>query len=491
MFLYYYRSLITPSHVGKIASLLVCTISLLLSPYSLAKDPTNTDLDKINNAQATESKILTLAVAIKRTLKENPAFKVFTLRQAALDGQQQTQALAPGYQLAFEAENFAGTGELKGFDGAEFTVSLSSVIEMGGKRDARRDLGAHRSTMLAAERKITALTLLAEVTRRYIDVLAAQESLQLAFDATSLAEEALMAVEKRAKAGSTPKAEIKRAMAAVGNARLSASSKQQQFIAAKMSLALLWNESWNEKWNERWNASSNENSDDNSPTFDTVAGNLYHFSKDVSFEQLYAKIQQNPAILAFANEERLKSAQLRLAKSQSSTDIQWTLGVKQIQDVGDTALVAGFSIPLFSSSNNSGAIMSAQAERDEVQARKITALLNLHNQLQQAYSSRKQAIYTANSLRNTIIPLLEEALAETQISYQSGLYSYLDYLNARQELLLARQSLIKSATAALRFGADIEQLIAEPLPASQHFQPQASQQFQQQNSFSNNRFTQG
>lgn len=477
MFSYYYRSLIHHSkwHTTSlltypVALLVICVAVLLLSPNAIAQG---------DNATTGKPKTLTLATAIQNTLSKNPAFKVFTLRQAALDGQQQTQALAPGYQLAFEAENFAGTGELKGFDGAEFTVSLSSVIEMGGKRDARRDLGTHRTVMLAAERKITALTLLAKVTRRYIDVLAAQEILQLAFDATSLAEETLLAVEKRAKAGSTPKAEIKRAMAAVGNARLSASSKQQQFVAAKMSLALLWNEKWN------------ESSDDSAPTFNTVAGNLYHFSQDVSFEQLYAKIQKNPAVLAFASEERLKSAQLRLAKSQSSTDIQWTLGVKQIQNVGDTALVAGFSIPLFSSSNNSGAIISAQAERDEVQARKITALLNLHNQLLQAYSSRKQAIYTANSLRNTIIPLLEAALTETQIAYQSGLYSYLDYLNARQELLLARRSLIKSATAALRFGADIEQLIAEPLPAAQHFQPQTSQQFQQQNAFSNNRFTQG
>ena len=476
MFSYYYHSLIH-QHLWKKTSLLACFAVSLLSPTALAQNTNETSQQKFNNAATDKAITLTLTTAIKRTLAENPAFKVFTLRQAALDGQQQTQALSPGYQLGFEAENFAGTGELKGFDGAEFTVSLSSVIEMGGKRDARRDLGTHRSAMLAAERKITALTLLAEVTRRYIDVLAGQKSLQLAFDAISLAEETLLAVEKRAKAGSTPKAEIKRAMAAVGNARLNASSKQQQFVAAKMSLALLWNEKWNES----------------SPTFNTVAGNLYHFSKDVSFERLYAKIKQNPAMLVFASEERLKSAQLRLAQSQSSTDIQWNLGIKQLQDVGDTALVAGFSIPLFSSSNNAGAIISAQAERDEVQARKITAMLQLHNQLQQAYSSRKQAIYSANSLRNTIIPLLEEALAETQTAYQRGLYSYLDFLNARQELLLARRALIKSATAALRFGADIEQLIAEPLPASQHFQQQASYKNISPANFSpiNKRFTQG
>ena len=466
MLFYYYRLLVHRLSARKLTRLtnhlVICVAVLLLSPNVLAQE-------------IKQKNTLTLAKAINLTLTKNPALKVFKLRQASINGQQQMQDLAPAYQLAFEAENFAGTGDLKGFDGAEFTVSLSSVIEMGGKRDARRDLGSHRSAMLVAQKKIAALNLLAQVTQRYIDVLAAQENLSLAHEATALAEETLVEVEKRAKSGSTPKAEIKRAMAAVGNARLSASSKQQQLSYTKLALALLWNESWNES----------------SPSFTTVVGNLYHFSADVAFNRLFAKIKQNPALLAFASEERLKSAQLRLAISQSDTDIQWTLGVRQMQDVGDTALVAGFSIPLFSSSNNSGAIISAQAERDEVQARKAIALLNFHSQLQQAYSSRKQAIYTANSLRKTIIPLLEEALDETQTAYQRGLYSYLDYLSARQELLIARQALIKSATAALRFGVEIEQLIAEPLPASQHFQQQASQFSSNDATPVNNSFTQG
>lgn len=458
MFFYYYRLL---KHLFQVRNktsqsiyLVICSAVLLLGPSALAQE-------------VKQPNTLTLATAIKRTLAKNPALKVFTLRQVSLDGQQTTQALTPAYQLGVEVENFAGSGELQGFDSAEFTVSLSSVIEMGGKRDARMDIGSHRSAMLAAEGKISALNLLAEVTRRYIDVLSAQENLTLANEAIKLAEETLLAVEKRAKAGSTPKAEVKRAMAAVGNACLVAATKNQQLSATKSSLALLWNERWNK----------------NSPSFSKVDGNLYQFSDDITFEQLYAKVQQNPALLAFASEERLKSAQLRLAKSQSSTDIQWTLGIKQIQDIGDIALVAGFSVPLFSSSNNTGAIVSAQAERDEVQARKNTALLQLHNQLQQAYSSRKQAIYTANNLRKIIVPLLEEALAETQTAYQRGLYSYLDYLSARQELLNARQALIASASSALRFGADIEQLIAEPLPASQHFIQHASA--------ANNSFTQG
>ena len=94
---------------------------------------------------------LTLTQAIQQTLAKNPRLKAFKYRQQSLDGQQQTQALAPAYQLGFDVENFAGTGQLNGIDGAEFTVSLSSVIEMADKREARIGVISERSVLLKAE----------------------------------------------------------------------------------------------------------------------------------------------------------------------------------------------------------------------------------------------------------------------------------------------------------------------------------------------------
>lgn len=204
------------------------------------------------------------------------------------------------------------------------------------------------------------------------------------------------------------------------------------------------------------------------PSFAQVEGNLYHFSADIDFDTLYNKVKNNPEILTYAAEERLRDAQLRLAKTESSANIKWSVGIKQIQDINDTALTAGFSMPLFSSKRNSGAIISAQAKRDEVTVKKAATMLSLRHQLYRAYANRKQAIFTANSLRNNIIPTLDSALDETKVAYQRGLYSYLDYLSVRQELLSAQRVMIESASSALRYGTEIEQLIAEPLPADQY-----------------------
>jgi cobalt-zinc-cadmium efflux system outer membrane protein len=156
-------------------------------------------------------------------------------------------------------------------------------------------------------------------------------------------------------------------------------------------------------------------------------------------------------------------AEVRLARTQSMADPRWSLGARRLQEGGDVGLVAGFSMPLFSATRNSGAVRSAIAARDEVEVRREATLLSLRTQLFNAFQNRQQALVTIDTLQTRTIPLLTEALSETQAAYESGRYSYLEWVTARQELLTARSALIDAASAALRHGADIEQLTAEPL----------------------------
>ena len=398
-------------------------------------------------AQATNS-TLTLNAALKRTLEQNPSLKVFDFRNTALTGQLETANLKPAYELGLEAENFAGSDELSGFDGAELTISLSSVLELGDKRAARRGIVSNSRSVLDAQRQVESLELLGEVTRRYVDVLAAQEQVSLAKEASELSNQTLNIVKERAKAGATPNAEVKRSQTTASQAQLTLLSTQQQLAYLKVSLAALWGET--------------------SPKFAAIDGDLFHFGTDVDFERLYAKMENNPAIQIFAAEERLKEAEVRLAQTQSKANISWSVGVRRFEESDNSALVAGFSMPLFSSKRNSGAISSARAQRSEIFVQKEVALLNMHTQLFRAFHNRKQAILVAKELQNTIIPALEEALKEIQSAYQSGRYGYLEYVSARQELLSAKRTLIESASSALTYGAEIEQLTAEPLSTSQY-----------------------
>ena len=418
---------------GLLSTLVI--ITLLFAVPLVAKAETTTDA-------------LSLITVIERVQQQHPSLKVFEFRAKALDGAAQTQALTPGFEIGFDADNLVGSGEFQGIDSAEFSVSLSSVIELGDKLDARSGVINEQRAVLDAEQKITALNLLAEATRRYIDVLAAQSQLELAVDSLQLAEETQAVVAKRAQAAVTPEAEVKRAQAAVFNARLVAETQLQQLDYAKLALSMMWGQS--------------------QVDFDSLQGSLFAFTDDVALDPLFEKVKYSPAITAYLSQAQLKEAELRFAKTQSSSDISWSVGVKQFQQTNDMALTAGFSMPLFNGERNTGAVLSAQAEKEQVLANREVALLELYGQLYRAYASRKQAMVTVNRLQASVIPTLTLALEDTQTAYEQGLYSYLDYLTAREELLFARRALIDAAASALRYGVDIEQLIAEPLPASQH-----------------------
>ena len=123
-------------------------------------------------------------------------------------------------------------------------------------------------------------------------------------------------------------------------------------------------------------------------------------------------------------------------------------------------------MPLFSGRRNTGAVSAARAQRNEIYVQKEVALLSMHTQLFRAFHNRKQAILAAKTLQSTIIPALRDALKETQTAYERGRYGYLDYVSARQELLNAQRTLIEAAASALTYGAEIEQLTAEPLSST-------------------------
>lgn len=388
---------------------------------------------------------LTLDDAILQTLQHNPRLRVFDVRMRGLKGLRESADLAPAYELGAEVENFAGSGEMQGLDASEQTVALSSVIELGGKRSARVALVDARADLLEAERKAEALDLLGEVTQGFVAALAAQERLNLAEDALALARTTLQAVEQRARAGAAPDAEVLRAKAALAQTEITLSHIRRVFETEKTQLVSLWGAT--------------------EADFEELQGDLFQFPPADDFESLYARAQGGAALAVFASEARLKAAELRLSQARANSDISWSLGVRRMEGTGDTGLVAGVSMPLFAGRRGRGDIRAAQAERDQVAFRRKAALLDLHAQLFEAYQNRQQNIEAATALQDEVIPTLNRALRETREAYERGRYSYVDLIAAQQELLDARQRVIDAAASALRYGALIEQLTAEPLSA--------------------------
>ncbi len=389
---------------------------------------------------------MTLAAAAKRVMSQNPQLQVYRFRNLGAKGMIQMADQNPALEFGVDIENFAGSGDFNGSDSAEITLALSSVIELGDKRQARVAAASARQRLIEAERQVAALDLMGELTRRFVDVVASQARLELAINTQLLAKETTASVKRRVDAGAAPEAELLRARAEYARTEITVNKEQSQQHSSRVSLSLLWGEA--------------------EPNFVRVSGNLMELGATGDFEDLYARALMNPSIEAFASEERLLDAELRLARTQSKSDIGWSIGAKQFQETDDTALVASFSVPLFSGRRSRGVSASALAERDAVFYRRKSAELTLRAQLFDAYQQHKQAITAAKTLQNSVIPLMKEALSETQKAYESGRYSYQEWVAARQELIAAQYLLIETANTALRYRSEIEQLTAEPLLAS-------------------------
>lgn len=391
-------------------------------------------------AAASAQQTISLQDALAASLQHNPQLAGYEFRRAALAGEQTTAALRPELRLHSELENVAGSGEFSADDAAEFTLSFASIIELGDQRDARLGLVTARQQQLAAQQRVAVLDLVAAVNYRFIALLAAQEQLQVQAQAQQLAQSLVTSLSKRVEAGRAPQEELLRARAAHAKAVLQVSKARQQLQDEALKLSAYWA--------------------DNTPVFTRASGDLYALTHPEALAKWQQQLAHNPDLLLLADETRVRAAELRKAEAEGQMTLGWSAGVRQLQATGDTALVAGISIPLASGKRASGAISKARAEQDAASFAADSAKIQLETRLKQTYQAHEQALLEVFSLRDHILPLLQEANRTTSAAFEQGRYSSLELALAQRELLEARAALIDAAVRAHETRIELERLTA-------------------------------
>jgi cobalt-zinc-cadmium efflux system outer membrane protein len=386
---------------------------------------------------------ITLQSAIKRTLANAPELHEFTFKQQAIEGDIKTASLKPSLNAGIELENFLGTAEVSGIKDSELTFTLSSVIELGSKLSLRKAFANTQSAVVEAQKQVRTLDVLAEVTRRYIDVLAQQALIDAQIDAETLARYTYQAVTKRVDAGASPAFEQRRAEAALARARLDVVTAQQTKQGMINSLAIMWGEQY--------------------PTFTDVEGDLFALPSSPSLTSLFTTLLDSPNLDVYSQEARLQASQVRLTQAANQSDLSWSAGIRRINGIDETAFVAGVSMPLFAGDRNLGEYEKQRAIQAQLEQQKQSAKQRLYHLLNMALMVRNNALLNFQTLQDSIIPPLEKALSLVEQAYINGRFSYLEWVSTRQELLNAKQALIQSAKQAHQRGADIESLTAQPL----------------------------
>ena len=389
--------------------------------------------------------LLTLADAISATLGRNPDIAVGAFELKAGDARALQAGLRPNPEASLDVGGFLGSGVARDADEKQATLMLSQVLELGGKREYRVGVAQSDRTALGVEQRSRELDVLAEVTRRFIEVAADQEQINSSRGALQLAERTEKAIAARVQAARTPQAELSRARIATTRARIELRQAQSVLEGARRNLAAMWGSM--------------------DAHFERAQADLYTLPPLESFESLRKRLDRNPDFVRFASQARLRDAQLRLAQAQSHPNLTVSAGLRRFQSTGDVGLVAGFSIPIPINDRNQGAISEARLRRDQTQAGERAARIRAHAQLFALYQQVQAGREELAVLRQEATPQAQAALDQTQHGYDRGRFSYLELAAAQQDLLALQITVIEVAADIHRLTAEIERLTGEPVAA--------------------------
>jgi len=389
---------------------------------------------------------LRLAQAVTLALEHNPDLAVAAYEVKAADARQVQSRLRRNPDLALDFEDFAGSGAYRGTDSMQSTLSLSQVIELGDKRGQRMSVAAANREMTGIDYQARALDVLGELTRRFVDVAAAQEQVKLAESALTLIQRTQEAIAARVKAARSPLADLSRARIALLRAELDLRQAQSVFASSRVQLSALWG--------------------DSTATFNGVQANLFDLTPLRPYDDLKAALERNPDFLRLASQTRLREAEWRLAQAQARPNLTVGIGVRRFAATHDTGLVAGFSVGLPLFDRNQGAVAEAAERRRQSQAENDAARIRAEATLYALYRQASISRETVERLRRNALPEARTALEQSQYAYDRGRFSYLDLAAAEQELLALKGAIIVAAADFHRLTADIERLTGEPLTAT-------------------------
>lgn len=384
---------------------------------------------------------LTLTAAVEKTLRSNPDLAALPARKLEQSARIELAGLRPPLTLDAQIENALGSGNYRDMDGAETSLSLSQVIELGDQR--RKRLAAARGEMdtLELAQTIARLDVVAETTRRYIELASEEQQRILATQWLAACQRKMSEVERRVKAARDPEVELARAQIDLSRAELGVRVAADRVRVAQRKLAAMWGAA--------------------EPDFERIEANLFELPNIEALQQRTEQIARSADFQLFATEIRQRQAEVELAKAQARATITVSAGIRRLEATGDQALMVGFSMPLANARYAQPRITEAQARRDGVERERDAALIKARASLFELAARLRHAVEEAQTLRDDWLPRMESAVKATEYAWQRGRYGYIELTEAQREQLALRLALVSAATNAHLYRIEIERLTGD------------------------------
>lgn len=275
---------------------------------------------------------------------------------------------------------------------------------------------------------------------RFIEVIADQHRLAFAQDRVKQAERTRREVATWVKAARNPESDLRAAEIAVAEAELEREHAEHELLSARMTLASSWGSL--------------------DPDFGEALGNFDALPAVEPFESLASKLPMTPEQRASLFEARTIEARRRVAEAAAKPDITVNLGVRRLDALDDQGLVLSVSMPLGNRKRSAYSVAEADAQLAALNARRDAQRYERHQELFERYQELGHARLEADSLRKSMIPKAEQAVAFTRRGFEAGNFSFLALTQAQRTLFELRE---RSTEALARYHTllvEVERLTA-------------------------------
>lgn len=392
---------------------------------------------------------ITLRDALALALRQSPDLAGFAWEIRARESSALQAGRAPNPTVDVLFEDLGASGRVidnSPVVGPQATIQLSQLIELGGKRSARRILAGFDRDLAAWDFEAARIDVLTRVTAAFVNVLVSQQSVALAERTRALVEQVEQTVRTRVDAGVVSPIEQTKAGVALAMTRIDEQRAQRSLAADRTALAVLWGHS--------------------SATFASADGDLRSVPVLPPFATLVQHVARNPDLARWATEIAQRDAARALESARGVPDLTVTAGYRRLTDVDSNALVLGASIPLPFVDRNKAGIQAASQRVAQAREGERAARARITTQLASAYRDLATAHDEVAALAGSVLPGSRSAFAAVEEGYRLGRFGYLDVLDAQRTLVSAETQHLRALADVQKAVAQVERLIGVPLAAA-------------------------
>lgn len=351
----------------------------------------------------------------------------------------------PNPEVAIVVEDVLGTGRFEGARQAQTTLELRQLIELGGKRGARITAAEEARALTAADVAIKRHDVTAEVGRRFVRVLVAQEGVKLAETEATRSAQMLSAVRRRVEAGAASMVEAEKAGIAVERSRIATEHAEHLLAVARRELAATWGGA--------------------EARFERADGDLFARVAVPAFDVLAAALDDAPDVARTALERRLREAEAAVVAARRVPDLTVGGGVRRLEGPGAEAFLFTVGVPLPFASRNGAAVSEARALVERSEATRRLTDVKLRTSLFALHQELLHADIELAALETDVLPRTERSLAASRDGFERGLVSYVELLDAVRTIAEVRRERVTVAGSYQQFLVEIERVIGKPIAA--------------------------